>query len=508
MSSEALFTTHDIGKVYGTNTVLQDINIRVWPGEIVGLIGENGAGKSTLLKIIAGVEEPSMGTMQMNGQNFRAGSMLNANESGIGMVFQEQSLINNLTVAQNIFLGREKQFSKGNFIIWSKMNAAARNVLNAMGLEDISEKAKVRDLSFAMRQMVEIAKVFDIVSAASNNHALILLDEPTTVLSDEEMVVLFDKIRQMKQRGNAIIFISHRLQEVLEITDRIYVFKDGKLTAEVETQHADEAILYEKMVGRETNSEYFVSDRQTVPAQEAVLEVKDLSMFGSFKNVSFNLYKGEVLGLCGVEGSGKEDVCAVLCGDQAKTHGAIKVHQRKVDFKSPSDARDVGIISVPKNRREDGIIDILSLAENISVANYQKNAVYRLISNKNQRENAKHWVRSLGIRCSSVNQRIINLSGGNAQKVIFARVLDSECPILVLDHPTRGVDVGAKGDIYALIRSITEKGGSVLLMGDTLDESLGLSSRILVMKDGMICGEFDCPADNKPEQVDIVRLML
>lgn len=508
MEHDTLFVTRNIGKTYGANTVLQGIDIEIRQGEIVGLIGENGAGKSTLLKIIAGVEEPSMGTMMMNGKDFRATSMMNANQNGIGMVFQEQSLINNLTVAQNIYLGREKEFSKGNFIAWSKMNAAARKVLDAMGLEDISEKSKVHDLTFAMRQMVEIAKVFDIVSEAANNQALILLDEPTTVLSDEEMKVLFDKIRQMKEKGNAIIFISHRLQEVLEITDRIYVFKDGKLTAEVETANADEAILYEKMVGRETDSEYFVSDRQTIPTGEAVLEVEGLSMFGSFKDVSFKLYKGEVLGLCGVEGSGKEDVCAVLCGDEAKTLGTIKVNQKEIDFKSPSEARAAGIISVPKNRREDGIIDILSLAENISVSNYQKNAAYRLISNAKQRANAKRWVQNLGIRCSSVNQRIVNLSGGNAQKAIFARVLDSECPILILDHPTRGVDVGAKGDIYRLIRSITEKGGSVILMGDTLDESLGLSSRIIVMKDGLVCGEFDCPAHGKPDQVDIVKLML
>ncbi len=508
MGSEALFITNKIGKEYGSNTVLQDIDIAIRPGEIVGLIGENGAGKSTLLKIIAGVEEPSMGSMQMNGKDFQPSSMMSANKSGIGMVFQEQSLINNLTVAQNIYLGREKQFSSGHLILWSKMNAAARKVLDVMGLSDISEKSKVRDLSFAMRQMVEIAKVFDIVSEASNNQAIILLDEPTTVLSDEEMVVLFEKIRQMKAKGNAIVFISHRLQEVLEITDRIYVFKDGKLTAEVETAHADEAILYEKMVGRETNSEYFVADRQTVPTREVVLEVKDLSVFGSFKDVSFNLYKGEVLGFCGVEGSGKENVCAVLCGDEAKTQGTIRLHQKEVDFKSPSEARKAGVLSVPKNRREDGIIDILSLAENISVSNYQKNARYRLISNRRQKENARVWVRNLGIRCTSVNQRIINLSGGNAQKAIFARVLDSECPILILDHPTRGVDVGAKGDIYSLIRSITEKGGSVVLLGDTLDECIGLSSRVIVMKDGLICGEFDCPVDDKPDQVDIVKLML
>ena len=508
MEKELLFKTHDVGKIYGSNTVLQGINVEINRGEIIGLIGENGAGKSTLLKIIAGVEKPSMGTMEMNGKPFQASSMMDANRQGIGMVFQEQSLISNLTVAQNIYLGREKDFARGNLINWGEMNKSARKVLDAMGLQNISAKAKVRDISFAMRQMVEITKVFDIVSETANNRALILLDEPTTVLSDAEMKVLFDKVRQMKEMGNSVIFISHRLQEVLEITDRIYVFKDGRLTAEVDTPGADEGLLYEKMVGRETDGEYYVSARQTVPTEEVVLECENLSMFGSFKDVSFKLHKGEVLGLCGVEGSGKEDVCAVLSGDEAKTGGTIRVGGKEMNFASPSDARRAGILSVPRDRREEGMIGILSLCENISISNYQKNASHRLISNRRQNENARKWIQELGIKCSGVDQRINNLSGGNAQKVIFARVLDSECPILILDHPTRGVDIGAKGDIYGLIRSITEKGFSVLLMGDTLDECLGLSSRIIVMKDGLVCGEFDCPVDGKPDQVDVVKLML
>ena len=220
--------------------------------------------------------------------------MMDANQQGIGMVFQEQSLISNLSVAQNIYLGREKDFARGGFINWGAMNKSARKVLDAMGLQDINVKTKVRDISFAMRQMVEITKVFDIVSETANNRALILLDEPTTVLSDAEMKVLFDKVRQMKEMGNSIIFISHRLQEVLEITDRIYVFKDGYLTAEVGTKEASEAVLYEKMVGRETNGEYYVSARQTVPTDDVVLEAENLCMFGSFKDVSFKLHKGEV----------------------------------------------------------------------------------------------------------------------------------------------------------------------------------------------------------------------
>ena len=508
MENELLFRTRDIGKNYGTNTVLQGIHMEINRGEVVGLIGENGAGKSTLLKIIAGVEKPSTGTMEMNGEAFHAASMMDANRRGIGMVFQEQSLINNLTVAQNIYLGREKEFKVGKLINWRKMNQRARSVLAGMGLEHISARAKVRDISFSMRQMVEITKVLDIISETANGRAMILLDEPTTVLSDAEIKVLFDKIRSMRDKGNSIIFVSHRLSEVLEIADRIYVFKDGRQTAEVQTREADEFLLYEKMVGRETDGEYYVSARQTAPTDEVVLAVDNLSMFGSFQNVSFQLRKGEVLGLAGVEGSGKEDVCAVLSGDEAKSSGTITVKGKKHEFASPTQARRAGILSVPRNRREEGIIGILSISENISVTNYQKNARMRVISNRKQDRNAREWVENVGIKCSGVDQRTNNLSGGNAQKVIFARVLDSECPILILDHPTRGVDVGSKEDIYRLIRDITEKGVSILLMGDTLDECIGLSSRIIVMKDGLMCGEYDCPVDNKPDQVEVVKRML
>ena len=508
MNPELLFETHNIGKTYGDNTVLQGINLHINRGEIIGLIGENGAGKSTLLKIISGVEEPSAGTMEMSGKPFRASSMLDANRKGVGMVFQEQSLISNLSVAQNIYLGREKDFAHRHLVSWKKMNVRAKTVLDAMGLTTITPKTKVRDISFSMRQMVEITKVLDIISETAKDRALILLDEPTTVLSDDEIKVLFQEIRKMKERGNSIIFISHRLAEVLEISERIYVFKDGRQTAEVPTAQANEFSLYEKMVGRETNGEYYVAAQQTVPEAEVVMEVDKLSLFGSFQNISFQLHKGEVLGLCGVEGSGKEDVCSVLCGDEAKTSGTIRVHGREYRFASPAAAREAGVLSVPRNRREDGIIGMLSISENISVTNYQKNAKHRVISNRAQNRNALDWAQKVDIKCSGVDQRVQNLSGGNAQKVIFARVLDSGCPILILDHPTRGVDVGSKGDIYRLIRNITATGGSVILLGDTLDECIGLASRMLVMKDGLLRSEFDCPANNKPDQVDVVRQML
>lgn len=504
---ELLFETKGIGKVYGTNTVLHDINMQIYSGEVVGLIGENGAGKSTLMKLICGVEKPSMGSMELRGKEYQSGSILDANRQGVGMVFQEQSLVGNLTIAENIFLGREKEYSKAGFVNWGTMNKNAKQALTQVGI-DYDPSKKVRDLDFASRQMVEIAKVLNVVTETANGHAIILLDEPTTVLSDEEINKLFAQINRMKEAGNAVIFISHRLDEVLKVTDRIYVFKDGANTAVMDTKDVDESILYEKMVGRCTSGEFYKENRQTVPTDEVVMEVKNLNLFGMFNHISFQLKKGEVLGLCGVEGSGKEALCSVLMGDEGQTSGSILISGKETVFPNPCVARKKGIICVPKERRDEGMIGTMSIMDNIVISHLEKLSTKGYISGKKRKELSNEWVKKLGIKCVSINERINQLSGGNAQKVIFARALESGCQILILNHPTRGVDVGSKEEIYSMIRDMTEKGISVILLGDTLDECIGMSSRIIVLRDGVISGEFDLPVSNKPSQFDIVKTMM
>jgi ribose transport system ATP-binding protein len=509
MDKQILFDMKGIGKVYGTTEVLKNIDMQIFRNEVVGLIGENGAGKTTLLKIIAGVEQPTTGTVEMNGMPYSARSVVEANHHGVGMVFQEQSLILNLTVAQNIYLGREKPYSIGKIINWGKMNEDAKKVLARLGIESIQPGKKVYDLNFVSRQMVEVAKVLDIITSSNNAGALLLLDEPTTVLSDDEIKVLFREINAIKQKGVSVIFVSHRLDEVLAITDRIYIFKDGEGTGVVNTKEADVNVLYERMVGRTTSGKYYFVDEQAVPGEETVLEVKDLGKFGYFKDVNFQLKRGEVLGLCGVEGSGKEELCAVLCGDEAYTTGTVEIGKRKINaLRSPAVALKKGVLSIPRDRRLEGIIGILSLSNNIVASSFLKISKYNVLFPSKIREIAAFWVKKMGIKCDGIDERVDRLSGGNAQKVIFSRVISSGCEILILNHPTRGVDVGAKEDLYKTIREITNEGKSVILLGDTLDECVGLSSRILVMKDGLIQKEFPCAADNKPEQVDIVKYMM
>jgi ribose transport system ATP-binding protein len=509
MGREILFETKGVGKVYGLSDVLRNIDMEVYRGEVIGLIGENGAGKSTLLKLIAGVEQPTSGVMMMNGAAFHAKDVVDANRQGVGMVFQEQSLVQNLTVAQNIFLGREAPFAIGKIINWGRMNTAAKTALSRLRLDAIAPGKKVMDLNFVMRQMVEIAKVVDIILQFSEKGALLLLDEPTTVLSAGEIEILFQEIRNFKEKGVSVIFISHRLDEVLEITDRIYIFKDGDEVGVVNTKEADINLLYEKMVGRTTSGKYYHIDEQTVPDAEVVMQAQDLCKFGYFKDVSFELRRGEVLGFCGVEGSGKEELCGVLCGDDPYSWGRLQIRGKAAaPFSSPAPALGRSVLSIPRDRRLDGMIGMLPVRDNIIASSYKRIAKATLISAKTIREIAVNWIKKMGVKCSSILDRMDRLSGGNAQKVIFSRVISSGSEILILNHPTRGVDVGAKEEIYKTVRELTREGKSVILLGDTLDECIGLSSRVLVMKDGLIQKEFAAPADAKPDQVDIVKLMM
>jgi ribose transport system ATP-binding protein len=509
MDAQILLNMSGITKTYGISDVLKNIDMQIYRNEVIGLVGENGAGKSTLLKIIAGVEQPSAGSIEMNGLPFNVTSVLDANRHGVGMVFQEQSLILNLTVAQNIYLGREKPYSTGRFINWRKMNEDAKKVLGRLGIDSIQPGKKVYDLNFVSRQMVEISKVLDIITQSTSTGAILLLDEPTTVLSDDEIKVLFQEINSIKQKGVSVIFVSHRLDEVLEITDRIYIFKDGEKTGLVDTKKADINELYERMVGRATSGKYYFFDEQTVPEPEVVLEAKNLGKFGYFKDVNFQLKKGEVLGICGVEGSGKEELCAVLCGDEAYSAGTVTVEGSPLrPLASPAAALKRGILSIPRDRRLEGIIGMMPVSDNIIASSLTKIANHNVLSQKRIDSIAQFWVNKMGIKCAGIDERVDRLSGGNAQKVIFSRVISSGCKILILNHPTRGVDVGAKEDIYKAVRDITNEGKSVILLGDTLDECVGLASRILVMKDGLIQKEFSCAVDSKPSQVDIVKYMM
>jgi ribose transport system ATP-binding protein len=495
-------------KHYAATHALKGVGLEVREGEIVGLVGENGAGKSTLLKIIIGAEPPTGGSMTMHGAPYSPRDPMDANASGVGMVFQEQSLIVSLTVGQNIFFGHEGEFSNFGVINWRKLYKAAHEVLAEVDITNIPPGKLVSDLNFATRQMIEVAKVINVTKSRDGQKCLILLDEPTSVLNEDETRNLFRQMRKIAAKGHGVVFISHRLDEVLEVTDRIYVYKDGESAGSFDTREAHEAKLYEMMVGRSTSTEYYKLDMQTEPRDEVLLEVNGLGLSGVFKHVSFSLRRGEILGICGVIGSGKEDICEVICGDERPTSGTISLKGERVEFSSPANALKKGVLMIPKERLTEGVVRTASVEDNIALSNLDALSASGFVLAAKVRRQAEDWIKRMRIKTSGPGERLIQLSGGNQQKVIFSRALASECDVLILNHPTRGVDVGAKEEIYATIREMVAGGKAVILLGDTLDECIGMSNRVLVMKDGLVTGDFPAPSGRKPSQVDVVSVMM
>lgn len=483
---------------------LDNVSFSVAKGEVVGLIGENGAGKSTILKILNGVYQPDGGEVVVNGEPSRLASPRNAFDKGVAMVFQEQSVIQNLTIAENMFLGREKEFLKFGLIDKAAMNKAASTFLRRVRL-DVHPARRCSDLSFADRQMVEIAKALTLDTRMSGK-VTILLDEPTSVLESGEIRLLFDLIREIKER-TAIVFISHRLEEVLEICDRIYVMRDGKIVHEVVSATATIPELHAHMVGRQLHHEYYREARQSAPNSEVLIEAKGLSKRGAFSDVSFSLRGGEILGLAGVVGSGREELAQVLAGPAKFDSGELIVGGRAERLSNAREAVGKGIGLVPSERKVDGIVTAFSVAENITLSALKAFTKRGFLEFSRERSVASEWVRKLNIRAPSVDTAVGSLSGGNQQKVVLAKWRVAGVRILILDHPTRGIDVGAKEDVYELIRDMTSEGLAVVLLGDTLDEVIGLSSRILVMRDGRVVADVEAGVGAKPEQVDIVRHM-
>ena len=485
-------------------TALDDVSLYARKGEVVGVIGENGAGKSTVLKILNGIYQPDAGEVVVNGQPLRIASARQAFDHGVAMVFQEQSIIQNLTVAENMFLGREEEFLRFGLIDKRRMNAAAEPFLRRVRL-DIRPSRRCADLTFAERQMVEIAKALTLDSRMSGR-VTILLDEPTSVLESAEVRLLFDIIGELKERA-AIVFISHRLEEVISISDRIYVMRDGRVVKELATGDATIPELQAHMVGRQLHHEYYREARQAAPSAEVVMEARGLTKRGAFADVSFALRAGEVLGVAGVVGSGREALAQCLAGHLAPDSGELTVQGRPRRNWGAFEAVAEGVGLVPSERKVEGVVTAFSVAENMTLSALAAFSRRGVLDFARERKVAQDWVKALQIRTPSTQSLVGGLSGGNQQKVVLAKWRVAGVKILILDHPTRGIDVGAKEDVYELVRDMTAEGLAIVLLGDTLDEVVGLSSRILVMREGGVVAEIEAVAGNKPSQLDIVKHM-
>jgi ribose transport system ATP-binding protein len=494
-----------IDKSFPGVKALQDVSIEVRPHEVVGLVGENGAGKSTLMRILAGVYQPDGGTLELHGEPTTLRNPSDAARHGIGMVFQEQSLLTNLSVAENIYLGSERAFTKGGLIRWGALHAAARRQLQKVQV-DIDPATPTADLNFAARQMVELAKALTLEERAEG-HLVILLDEPTSVLEQADIDILFARVRALKARAS-FLFVSHRLDEVLALSDRVYVMKDGRVVADLAAAEADTHRLHQLMVGRGRQSEYYRESSQKPYRDEVLLAAEELCLDGQYRDVSFALHEGEILGIAGVIGSGREGVCRTLFGFEQPTAGRLLVGGQPVRFASPADAVDRGVGYVPRERRTEGLVLFLSVIANTTLASLETVERGALIDHRKERRLAERWVERLRIRTPSVNALCLNLSGGNQQKVVLAKWLNARSRIIILDHPTRGLDVGAKEEVYELVRALSDQGIGVILTADTLEETIGLSHTILVMRDGVITRRFDAMPGKKPEQVQLIEHMV
>lgn len=456
---------------------LSDISFSAFGGEVLAFLGENGAGKSTLLKIMSGDYEASEGKVLYNGEEKIFTCPKEAIEFGISVIYQERQVLPELTVAENIFLGRLPM--RGGFVNTKKLVQDSQKIISEFGL-DIDPNTKVKKLNVAHQQMVEIMKSY------SREVKVIAFDEPTASLSDQEVESLFHIIKKLKSENKIILYVTHRMKELNLIADKVAVFKDGRYIATLLTKDTTEKELIKLMVGRELGDVFSV--KEVFEKKEVLLSVNNLSS-DYIQHIDFSLYKGEVLGFSGLVGAGRTEVIKALIGVDKKSSGKIIMEGKEVKIRSTKEALEVGIALIPEDRKVEGIIPNLSVGKNISISviDRLKNKI-GLINRKKERKVIEESIKAFNIKTPYPEKLIVELSGGNQQKVIVARWMYRKPKILILDEPTKGIDVGAKAEIYRLIEKVVKEGVSVIIISSELPEVIGLSDRIIVMKDGQITG--------------------
>lgn len=460
---------------------LDNIQFDLQKGEVHALMGENGAGKSTFMKILMGLLKPDSGEITFEGEILKSNSVHENLQKGISMIHQEILVVPELTVAQNIFLGRETNYRS--WLNDKAINQKAQEILDLIGVK-INAQTKIKTLSIAEKQMVEIAK------AISNNAKVIIMDEPTSALTDSEVTMLFKIIKDLKVKGVAIIYISHKMDEIYEITDRITVLRDGKYITTKNTNELNKNALIALMVGREIDGvraafRFHENHSKIVDAERpTVLSVQNLTKKGKFKDINFEIHAGEVLGIAGLMGAGRTEIARAIFGLDNFDSGEIILNGNKVKIKSPEDAIKNGIGYVSEDRKALGFIPALSIKENISLSSLANFSKAWFVNSSDEHLAATQLATDLKIKSTSINQKVMTLSGGNQQKVVIGKVLLTSPTLVILDEPTRGIDIGAKFEIYKLINQLTDKGIAVIMISSELPEILGMSDRVMVLSKG------------------------
>lgn len=489
-SEDNILELRHISKYYPGVTALNDVSLSVRRGEIHALVGENGAGKSTLIKTCSGAIEPSKGEIVINGKSFSKMTPKVSEANGIGVIYQEFNLVGDLSVAENIFLGRA--IRKGIIVDQKAMERESKKILDSLHI-NINPKALVKTLTVGYQQMVEIAK------AISQDAQLLIMDEPSAPLTNAEVESMFAVVDLLKSKGISIIYISHRLEEIFRLSDRITVLRDGQYVTTLNTNETNEDELVKYMVGRQLTEIYPERDPKCIK-DEVVFEAKNVSGNGD-KNISFKIHKGEVVGFGGLVGAGRTEFAELMFGVQPKTAGQFFFKGKEINPKSAHEAIEIGIGLVPEDRKAKGALLGLTIRENINMPVYHHDSKMTVINNKTERENAQRYREEISIKTPSIEQLVKNLSGGNQQKVILAKWLAADSDLLIFDEPTRGIDVGAKQEIYTLINTLVEGGKSVMMISSEMQELMGMSDRIIVLAEGHMTGEL------KREEFDQERIM-
>ena len=478
---EIILKMQGIQKYFPGVHALDDAQLEIRSGEVMGLIGENGAGKSTLMKILTGIYPKDGGTIEFFGEQIEINGPKDAQNRGICIVHQELNLMQHLTVADNIFIGRES--TKGIFLDAADQNRRTQELLDSLHLT-IDPKAEVRTLSVAKQQMVEIAKAL-----SYNDTKILILDEPSAVLTDTEIDDLFTFVNQLKETGVGIIYISHRMDELKRITDRITVMRDGQYVGIRETAVTEIAEIVRMMVGRTIYEE--PKTCSAVPADAPViLECENLKSW-QVKDVSFKLKKGEILGFSGLMGAGRTETMRLLCGADPMDSGVVKINAKPVKIKSPKDAVELGIGYLSEDRKRYGLCLNLSITDNTIMSSISKLFKGPFVNEGQADKASEEYIEKIRTKTPSTKTRVGSLSGGNQQKVVISKWLLRDCDILIFDEPTRGIDVGAKSEIYKLMNQLAQEGKSIIMISSDMPELLRMSDRIMVMCEGRVTGELD-----------------
>lgn len=472
--TQQILQVKNLSKSFGKNKVLDNISFQLRQGEVHALMGENGAGKSTFMNILAGLLQPDEGSIELNGNRLDAFNPIAHQKAGIAMIHQEIMMIPELTVGQNIFLGREKEISGSFLINDKKLHRKANEILKDAGVS-LDASARMKDLSLAEMQMVEIAK------AISYDACVIIMDEPTSAISDREVEKLFNMIGKLKKKGVGLIYISHKMDEIFRVADTITVLRDGRYIGTEAANHLDHEMLVTRMVGRKIETLYPESSAKT---GHVLMTVKDLSLGDKFNHIEFDLHQGEVLGMAGLMGAGRTEIALALYGMQPASSGTIAVNNQIVRLNNVHQAIQAGIGYVSEDRKNVGLITSLTIQQNMSLSSLSSFATKGWIMEEEEVNAIEQKSTELQLKSSGIKQVVGTLSGGNQQKVVLGKVLMANPQIIILDEPTRGVDIGAKSEIYKLIRQLTALGKGVLLISSELPEILGLSDRIMVISEG------------------------